>query len=145
MSQPFLDRRTFLGAATGLGAVSTAAAMGSLVRATDQSEQTKDDVVPWSSGTERPTLQIPVKATDAHHHIYDDRFPLSAKAVLRPSNATVADYRLLQKRLGNSRSVIVQPSTYGVDNSCLLDALKHFGRANARGIAVIDETPRTQI
>lgn len=31
-----------------------------------------------------------------------------------------------------------QPSTYGVDNSCLLDALRQFGTANTRGIAVVN-------
>jgi predicted TIM-barrel fold metal-dependent hydrolase len=34
--------------------------------------------------------------------------------------------------------VIVQPSTYGVDNRCLLDALRQFGKANTRGIAVVN-------
>jgi predicted TIM-barrel fold metal-dependent hydrolase len=50
----------------------------------------------------------------------------------------LADYRLLQKRLGTTRNVIVQPSTYGVDNRCMLDALGQFGRRKARGIAVVN-------
>ena len=94
--------------------------------------------VPWSAGEERPRLQAPPNATDAHHHIYDSRFPVDPKAVLRPADATVADYRLLQKRLGITRHVIVQPSTYGVDNRCLLDALRQFGLATARGVAVVN-------
>ena len=94
--------------------------------------------VPWSSGTERPRTKVPPLATDSHHHIYDSRFPISPKAVLHPADATVADYRLLQNRLGISRNVIVQPSTYGVDNRCLLDALQQFGLATTRGIAVVD-------
>jgi D-galactarolactone isomerase len=57
---------------------------------------------------------------------------------LRPGNAKVTDYRLLQKRIGTSRNVIVQPSTYGLDNRCLLDALGQFERSAARGIAVVD-------
>lgn len=79
----------------------------------------------------------PARTADCHHHIYDSRFPVDPNAVLRPSDATVADYRLLQKRLGIARHVVVQPSTYGVDNRCLLDALQQFGLATARGIAVI--------
>jgi predicted TIM-barrel fold metal-dependent hydrolase len=51
--------------------------------------------------------------------------------------ATVADYRLLQRRLGTVRSVVVQPSTYGVDNRCLVDALGQLGSAS-RGVAVVD-------
>ncbi|MBV8400532.1 MAG: amidohydrolase family protein [Acetobacteraceae bacterium] len=103
-----------------------------------QSGDVRAEPVPWSAGEERPRLQAPPNATDAHHHIYDSRFPVDPKAVLRPADATVADYRLLQKSLGTTRHVIVQPSTYGVDNRCLLDALGQFGLATARGIAVVN-------
>lgn len=80
----------------------------------------------------------PTEAADCHHHIYDSRFPADPRAKLRPGDATVADYRLLQKRIGTSRNVVVQPSTYGVDNSCLLDALRQFGGVRTRGIAVVN-------
>jgi D-galactarolactone isomerase len=49
-------------------------------------------------------------------HIYDSRFPVAPNAKLRPPDATIDDYRLLQKRIGTMRNVIVTPSTYGVDN-----------------------------
>lgn len=52
-------------------------------------------------------------------------------------DATVADYALLQRRLGTSRVVVVQPSTYGTDNRCLVEALGQLG-PSARGIAVVD-------
>lgn len=95
--------------------------------------------VPNSAGTEPPALKAPVNACDSHHHIYDARFPVSPHwRGGRPDGATVADYRLLQKKLSITRHVIVQPSTYGVDNRCLLDALEQFG-SEARGIVVIDE------
>ena len=94
--------------------------------------------VPWSSGSEPPHSKAPANATDCHHHIYDSRFPMDPMARLRPGNATVSDYRLLQQRLGTTRNVIVQPSSYGVDNRCLLDALSQFGRQAARGIAVVN-------
>lgn len=96
--------------------------------------------MPWSSGTEMPRTKAPPNATDCHHHIYDARFPVSAKAALRPADATVADYRLLEKRLGIARNVTIQPSTYGTDNRLMLDALRQFGRASGRGIAVVDES-----
>ncbi|GLH75544.1 2-pyrone-4,6-dicarboxylate hydrolase [Bradyrhizobium sp. SSBR45G] len=97
------------------------------------------DAVPNSAGSEPPKLNAPANACDGHHHIYDARFPVSPHwRGGRPDGATAADYRLLQKRLGVTRHVIVQPSTYGVDNRCLLDALDQFG-AEARGIVVIDE------
>lgn len=95
--------------------------------------------VPNSKGSEPPKLKAPANCCDSHHHIYDARFPPSPHwKGGRPDGATVADYRLLQRKLGIARHVIVQPSTYGVDNRCLLDALQQFG-AEARGIVVIDE------
>ncbi len=97
-----------------------------------------EESVPWSAGTEKPTLAAPPNTADCHHHIYDSRFPIAANAVLRPADATVAMYRLLQQRIGTTRHVIVQPSTYGVDNRCLLDALAQFGLATARGVAVVN-------
>ncbi len=94
--------------------------------------------VPWSAGTELPRLKLPPNATDCHHHIYDGRFPIAPEATLKPSDATVADYRLLQKRLGVTRHVIVLPSTYGIDNSGLVFALGQFGLETTRGIAVVN-------
>ena len=70
-------------------------------------------------------------------HIYDSRFPAAPGATLRPPDALVDDYRLLQKRLGTTRNVVVTPSTYGTDNRCTLDAIAKLG-ASARGIAVVD-------
>lgn len=95
--------------------------------------------VPFSAGVGRPTISVPPNATDTHHHIYDARFPADPKSTLRPPDATVADYKLLQKRLGTSRNVIVQPSTYGVDNRGLIAALKEFGPEAARGVAVVND------
>lgn len=92
--------------------------------------------VPWSAGSERPNLKAPPLAADCHHHIYDHHFPAAPEATLHPADATVADYRLLQQRLGLARNVVVQPSTYGTDNRCMLAALAAFG-ATARGIAVV--------
>jgi predicted TIM-barrel fold metal-dependent hydrolase len=92
---------------------------------------------PWSAGTESARNSAPPNATDCHQHIYDSRFPVDPHAVLRPADATVADYRLLQKRIGTTRNVVVQPSTYGVDNSCMLDALSQFGK-QSRGVAVVN-------
>jgi D-galactarolactone isomerase len=93
--------------------------------------------VPWSAGTELPKLKPPPNACDCHMHIYDSRFPVAPTAKLRPGNATVDDYRRLQKRLGTTRNVVVTPSTYGTDNACTLDAMAKLG-ASARGVAVVD-------
>jgi D-galactarolactone isomerase len=94
--------------------------------------------VKWSSGTELPKTKVPPHATDCHHHIYNSRYPVDPKAVLRPGDATVADYRLLQKRIGTTRNVIVQPSTCGVGNRLLLEALQQFGLVTTLGVAVVN-------
>lgn len=91
----------------------------------------------WSSGSERPSFALPEHAVDCHMHIYDDRFPVAPGTKLRPPNATVEQYRQLQKRLGIRRNVVVTPSTYGTDNRCTVEALQRFGN-DARGIAVVD-------
>jgi D-galactarolactone isomerase len=76
-------------------------------------------------------------ATDCHHHVYDARYPVAHDATLTPPDATVGEYRAIQRRLGLSRNVVVQPSTYGTDNRLLCAALRDFGDS-ARGVAVVD-------
>jgi D-galactarolactone isomerase len=85
------------------------------------------------------SFAVPDGACDSHHHIYDPRFAFNPKAVLKPPYATVKDYRALQKKLGTSRNVMVQPSTYGTDNTCLMDVLAQMGE-NARAVCVVNST-----
>ena len=85
----------------------------------------------------RPRHRAPPYAADCHIHIYDSRFPVAPNAMLLPPDAPVADYRLMRQRLGTMRAVVVQPSTYGTDNRCMLDALAALGE-EARGVAVVD-------
>jgi predicted TIM-barrel fold metal-dependent hydrolase len=93
--------------------------------------------VPNSSGTEPPALKAPAKAADCHIHIYDPRYQ---PPVTKPSESTLSDYRLLQKRIGLSRVVIVTPRNYVTDNTVTTDAIKALGQDNARGVAVIRPT-----
>jgi D-galactarolactone isomerase len=51
---------------------------------------------------------------------------------------SVADYRVVQRALGLERVVVVQPSTYGLDNSCQIEAGAALG-SNARLVAVVDD------
>ena len=97
----------------------------------------RGQVVPWSGGAEPPKRKAPAGAIDCHHHIYNAKYPVDPRSTLRPADASVEDMRLFHRKLGVSRSVIVQPSTYGTDNSLLRDSLKAIGPA-ARGIAVVD-------
>ncbi|WP_423194656.1 amidohydrolase family protein [Cupriavidus sp. H18C2] len=90
-----------------------------------------------SQGDEPPALAAPEGACDCHMHIYDPRFAPSPHWKNPPPVAPVSAYRQFQKRIGTSRTVVVTPSTYGVDNRCTLDALRQLGDG-ARGIAVVD-------
>ena len=94
--------------------------------------------VPHSVGLDRPARPLPAGACDSHMHIFDPRFPASPHWKRQPPRAEVAAYRLLQQRLGTSRTVVVNPSTYGTDNACTLDALAQLGE-QARGVAVVAE------
>jgi len=77
-------------------------------------------------------------ACDCHVHIIGPRatYPMVANRAYTPPEATVAQLRALRSRIGISRNVIVQPSFYGTDNSCMLDAMAELGQS-ARGIAVV--------
>src|ERR1700730_11655672 len=122
-----IGRRTFL-------AVAGAALTGALDAAEAQ------EAVPNSTGTEPAKLKAPANAADCHMHIYDPRFAESnPRPGLNPKNATVSDYRLLQKRTGTTRVVVVTPRNYATDNRVTLDALQQLG-PNGRGVAVLHPT-----
>ncbi len=129
MTTGTIARRTFL---TTVAAATAASAFGAASRA--------QQAVPNTTGTNPAKTAAPANATDCHMHIYDPRFPESnPRPGQNPKNATVSDYRLLQKRTGTTRVVVVQPRNYATDNRVTLDALKQLG-ANARGVAVVNPT-----
>ncbi|MET0963631.1 MAG: amidohydrolase family protein [Noviherbaspirillum sp.] len=92
-------------------------------------------VIPNSSGTSPPSVQAPPNACDSHLHIIDPRFP-TAHGVTALPGATIEDYRLLQRRIGTTRAVIVQAKAHGTDHGCLLDAIARLG-GQGRGIGVV--------
>lgn len=98
---------------------------------------TADRPVPFSAGTRAPKLAAPAGACDCHMHVFDPRFPASPHWTRKPPEAPLHAYRAFQRRIGTTRAVIVNPSTYGTDNRCTLDALAKIG-ATARGVAVVD-------
>src|SRR5437660_11597827 len=124
-----IRRRTFLAGAGALVASGMSA----------QAQHT----VPNSVGTEAPKLEAPANACDCHMHIYDGaRFPPARPGPQSrmQADAGVAQYRLLQKRNGTTRTVIVTPAAYVTDNRVTLDGIAQLGRANTRGVAVVHPT-----
>ena len=87
-----------------------------------------------------PKLKAPEGACDTHMHIYDGRYPTAPTAASTPPDALVEDYRAVKRRLGLTRTVVVQPSTYGTDNRCTVDAIAALGTDSTRGVAIVDDT-----
>lgn len=94
-----------------------------------------------SAGVQKPSFSVPSAACDCHMHIIDSQYPTVANAHHTHDTASLTDYLKLQKRLGMSRMVIVQPSFYGFDHGVLISALNDAGSI-ARGIAVV--TPEVE-
>ena len=88
---------------------------------------------------DKPKLQTPAGACDTHIHIYDKRYPTAPTAASTPADALVPDYQAVQRQLGLSRTIVVQPSTYGTDNRCTLDAIAALGPESTRGVAIVDD------
>ncbi|HJS39029.1 MAG TPA: amidohydrolase family protein [Burkholderiales bacterium] len=85
-------------------------------------------------------LRPPPLACDCHIHVFGPfaRYPLDPARKYTPGEATLEEYLKVARTLGTGRVVLVQPSVYGTDSSCQLDALRQLGE-RARGVAVIDE------
>ena len=76
---------------------------------------------------------------DCHVHVVGatDQFPQIATSSYKAGPATLESLRAVAQPAGASRFVIVQPSFYGTDNSCLFEALDQLGESG-RGVAVVD-------
>ncbi|MEX2126726.1 MAG: amidohydrolase family protein [Xanthobacteraceae bacterium] len=97
--------------------------------------------MPSTSGS--PRLKAPPGTCDTHMHFYDQRYPRAPTAKILHGDALVPEYQALRERLGIQRTVVVQPTAYGIDNSCTLDAMAALG-PSARGVAVVDQTVADQ-
>jgi predicted TIM-barrel fold metal-dependent hydrolase len=94
--------------------------------------------VPLAAASAKESFDMPEGACDCHVHIVGpmQRYPMSAQRGYTPPEASVADLRASRQRLGIARNVLIQPSFYGTDNRCMLDALAELGDT-ARGVAVV--------
>src|ERR1700744_376006 len=98
--------------------------------------------LPPRAATSTPHWKAPKHSTDCHFHINGpyDRYPLSPGRSYSPPVADVPAYQAMAKTVGIGRMVIVQPSTFGTDNRCTLDAIDLLGRDNSRAVVVIDDS-----
>ena len=86
------------------------------------------------------SFHVPPGATDCAVHIYNDpkRHPFWEGRTYTPEPATVPELKQVMRALGLDRVVVVQASTYGTDNSIVVDSIRELG-SGARGVAVIDD------
>jgi predicted TIM-barrel fold metal-dependent hydrolase len=82
--------------------------------------------------------RMPAHAWDCHMHVTSPDYPLAANAAYVPSLHSLQHAMKFEATIGLSNIVLVQPSIYGNDNSCLLDALKAIGPKHGRGVVGID-------
>jgi predicted TIM-barrel fold metal-dependent hydrolase len=77
---------------------------------------------------------------DCHTHVFppQTQIPFLPNRHYTPDIATIEQLQAMHASIGVERVVIVHPSPYGADNTCLLWALNEIG-SSARGVAVIDE------
>jgi predicted TIM-barrel fold metal-dependent hydrolase len=87
-----------------------------------------------------PAFKAPPLSCDCHFHVFGPaaRYPYGSDLRYPPPLAPLADYLALSRRLGFERFVFVQPSAYGRDNACMLDAMREVG-PQCRGIVDVDE------
>ncbi|KAL4912830.1 hypothetical protein BDW62DRAFT_193771 [Aspergillus aurantiobrunneus] len=82
--------------------------------------------------------RIPSSSWDSHMHVVEPRYPVITDAAYEPTLHTIDDAIAFESSLGIKNVVLVQPSIYGFDNSCLLDSLRRIGPSRGRGVVVID-------
>lgn len=74
---------------------------------------------------------------DSHVHVFGpDRFPYAEPRRFTPGYAGLDRLREHLERIDAERVVLVQPSVYGTDHRCMLDALAALG-SRARGVSVL--------
>ena len=88
-----------------------------------------------------PEFKAPPLSCDSHFHVFGpaERYPYGTDIRYKPPLAPLEEYLKLARLLGCERYVFVQPSAYGRDNACMLDAMREVGVAKCRGIVDIDE------
>lgn len=79
------------------------------------------------------------KASDCHVHVFGERhnYPMAQDRHYTPDQANIQALHAHMQACAIQRVVLVQPSVYGSDNRCMLDAMASLGEA-ARGVAVIE-------
>ena len=92
-------------------------------------------------------LVVPALATDTHFHILGpaSRYPYVADREYTPPDALPSSCRAQFDAIGIQRAVIIQPSVYGTDNRCAMDAVRALGMPTRVIVVVPVETPDAEM
>lgn len=93
---------------------------------------------PFHPNPKKPDFVVPENACDAHCHVFGpgDVFPYAPERKYTPVDAPKETLFALHKKLGFNRSVLVQASCHGTDNTAMLDMLA-ASNGNYRGVAIV--------
>ncbi|KAM5355279.1 hypothetical protein ACJ41O_001925 [Fusarium nematophilum] len=88
--------------------------------------------------------RIPLGAWDSHMHVLDvENYALSPAAKYRPNSHSLDQALAFEAGVGIRNIVLVQPSIYGLDNTCLIDTLRALGPDRGRGVVAFDPAAMT--
>ena len=83
------------------------------------------DCLPPDRNPRKPKVTLPKGSIDTHVHVFERaRYKMNPDRGYNPPDSTLDDLKHLHKTLGVDRVVFTQPSTYGTDNSAILDGMK---------------------
>ncbi|MBT5049516.1 MAG: amidohydrolase family protein [Rhodospirillaceae bacterium] len=87
-----------------------------------------------------PGFDLPAGTIDCHAHIFGpvQKYPMSPARGYTPPEASLETFLGLHETLGGiERAVLTQPSVYGTDNSCMLDAVAEMD-GNFLAVVAVD-------
>jgi predicted TIM-barrel fold metal-dependent hydrolase len=89
--------------------------------------------------TRAPKRTLPPGAVDCHFHVFgpEHDWPYAPGRSYTPPDASLAEYEALAQSFGIARSVIIQPSPYGMDNRRSLEAVAQ-SRLPMRAVLVVE-------
>jgi 2-pyrone-4,6-dicarboxylate lactonase len=92
----------------------------------------------WYANPSTPDFELPHGTVDAHCHVFGPQkdFPFAPERKYTPCDASKDQLFALRDHLGVARTVIVQATCHGADNSAMLDAVR-TAEGRARGIATV--------
>jgi predicted TIM-barrel fold metal-dependent hydrolase len=99
---------------------------------------------PVAPSRDSPFERIPSNSWDSHMHVVDSvKYPLAKDAQYVPKQHLLSEALEFESTVRIRNLVLVQPSIYDYDNSCMLDALRLLGPQRARAVVAFDPNTTT--